>query len=96
MTTESVSILSTVLALFADADVAATKQRIERAVKAYESLTMLERERVRLCIVPQSFDKTRFASRKKREGRTALIGAGGQHKGKKPYQIFMDWSEGKS
>lgn len=92
----STSDLAAVLALFDDAGVAVTTGRFNRAYNAWVDLTTLERERVRFCIVPQSYDKQRFANRNKRAGRSVLIGSGGQHKGKKPYQIFMDWSEVKS
>jgi hypothetical protein len=87
------SITEAVLELFIAYGVSATGKRFDRALAQYAGLTDFERQRVRLCIVPYTFDTFRFGRASRRFGRAIKIGSGGQHKGKKPYLIFMDWSE---
>lgn len=85
----------TLLNLFFDAGVAVTGGRLRRAMGAYKRLTQFERDRVRICIVPYSFDTHRYGRAKHRYGRAVKLGSGGQHKGQKPFLIYMDWSEDK-
>ena len=84
-----------VLHMLFDAGVSVSGRRLEKAAAIYSTLSSLERERVRLCIVPYTYNTQRFAQYQCRIGRAEKIGSGGQHRGQKPFLIFMDWSEEK-
>ena len=91
--TDQVKATDDLLALFTAADISVAGRRYAIAYSVYTQLSELERERARICIVPYTFDTQRYGSYKLRQGRAVKIGSGGQHKGKKPYIIYLDWSE---